>query len=188
MGSEPNSRRSRKHTTIFPCGPALIVLGVIDEGKWGCGFLCHYPVVVYAETFDLSEAQVQQIAANPAQAPVVLSETQRAKIAAFEANLELGREAIEVHVMSQPIWGEVLPLSAAPHATYPGRTITGHPYRARGYRLSTAASALTRSEFCDDFSTRRDIAFKVHLRPEYRTSAAPWQLKLGRDCFRFHID
>jgi hypothetical protein len=85
-----------------------IVMGLIDKAKWGGSFLCYDPVFTYRAELGLTDEQVQGITFNPSQAGAVLTDAQKAKVAAFEANLELGCEAIEVHVMTQPMWGEVL--------------------------------------------------------------------------------
>jgi hypothetical protein len=85
-----------------------IVMGLLDKSKWGGGFLCYYPVFVYAKAFDLTDAQVQELSFGGRPATVVLNDAQKAKVAAFEADLELGREAVELHLIATPNWGEVL--------------------------------------------------------------------------------
>jgi hypothetical protein len=93
-----------------------IAMGLIDESKWGGSGICYYPTFVYAAAFGLSDVQVQEfdqleyaarqqdVHARPRRdlATAVLNESQIARLATFESNLELGRVAVELHLIAAP--------------------------------------------------------------------------------------
>ncbi len=100
-----------------------IEFGLIDQEQWPGGTLCDfYPIRAYAFTAELglSDGQSRQLeelkettraaGAKPPHgaARTVLDEAQRAKLAAFEGELQLASEAIALGLIPRPARGEIL--------------------------------------------------------------------------------
>jgi hypothetical protein len=95
---------------------SAITMGLIDEAKWGGSGLCSYSTLIVAAAYGLSDVQVREfiqlewaaqqpdIRARPRRdlAMVLLNESQIARLTTFESNLELGSEAVELHLLAAP--------------------------------------------------------------------------------------
>lgn len=95
---------------------SAITMGLIDETKWGGPGLCPSTNRIIAEAYGLSDAQVrefnrieyearqQNIHARPRRdvALALLNQSELAKLAEYESNLELGSEAVELHLLAPP--------------------------------------------------------------------------------------
>ena len=82
-----------------------IVMGLIDRNKWVKGDFCNRSTRSAQSAFELTDDQARRLFGNPTGSQVLLTASQKARVAAFEQNLELGREAVELHIMADSTLG-----------------------------------------------------------------------------------